>query len=317
MNIRLETLLTNYFQSRNIVLQKDFSFPSKWEKHGDTIIFPKSTFQNDLWCKFDNEELWVSIASCLKVNRIAVQDNIQSNDFRSPNVTFKLGTDPWVIHIDNKIKYSFNITKSMFSSGNITEKIRMGKLNSKGKTVVDLFAGIGYFSLPILVHGKADHVYSCEWNPDAVEALRKNIIINNCQHKCTVLQGDNREVAPVGVADRVLLGLIPTAECSYETACKALKIQGGILHVHHNVESKKFDCNKLELYSQLNVPSCNKKMKSAWLFFAYSVSENLKKTLNRINQREYDVSVNHIERVKSYAPHIDHVVVDIEFSSVL
>ena len=49
----------------------------------------------------------MSIASCLKVNRIAVQDNIQSNDFRSPNVTFKLGTDPWVIHIDNKIKLAF------------------------------------------------------------------------------------------------------------------------------------------------------------------------------------------------------------------
>lgn len=54
--------------------------------------------------------------------------------------------------------------------------------------------GIGYFSLPILVHGKADHVYSCEWNPVAVEALHKNIILNKCQNRCTVLEGDNRKV---------------------------------------------------------------------------------------------------------------------------
>ena len=35
----------------------------------------------------------------------------------------------------------------MFSSGNITEKIRMGKLNNKGKTVVDLFTGISFDSI--------------------------------------------------------------------------------------------------------------------------------------------------------------------------
>jgi len=309
---RLQSLLQNYFQSHNIVLPKDFTFPSKWEKHGDTIIFSKSAFQNDLWSKIDNDELWKMIANCLRVNKIAIQDNILSNDFRSPDVTFKLGTDPWVVHIDNRIKYTFNITKSMFSSGNITEKIRMGKLNNKGKIVVDLFTGIGYFSLPILVHGIADHVYSCEWNPVAVEALRKNVILNKCQHRCTVLEGDNRKVAPVGVADRVLLGLIPTAESSYETACKALKKQGGVLHVHHNVESKNFDISKLDAYSQLKAPSCNRKLNPAWLFFAHSVSDKLKETISCINQLDYGVKVNHIERVKSYAPHVDHVVVDIE-----
>ena len=39
----------------------------------------------------------------------------------------------------------------------------------------------------------------------------------------------------MGVADRVNLGLIPSAEMSYATACKALKPEaGGILHVHGN-----------------------------------------------------------------------------------
>lgn len=40
---------------------------------------------------------------------------------------------------------------------------------------MDLFAGIGYFTLPYLVHASAMHVHACEWNPAAVEALKKNL----------------------------------------------------------------------------------------------------------------------------------------------
>jgi len=55
-------------------------------------------------------------------------------------------------------------------------------------------AGIGYFTLPYLVHAGAAHVYACEWNPDAVEALRRNLAMNDISHRCTVLVGDNRQV---------------------------------------------------------------------------------------------------------------------------
>ncbi len=48
-------------------------------------------------------------------------------------------------------------------------------INVVVQVVVDLFAGIGYFTLPYLVHAGAAHVHACEWNPAAVEALRKNV----------------------------------------------------------------------------------------------------------------------------------------------
>ena len=49
----------------------------------------------------------------------------------------------WVTHVDNGIKYSWDISKCMFSIGNITEKLRVAKFNCEGETVVDLFAGCG------------------------------------------------------------------------------------------------------------------------------------------------------------------------------
>ena len=60
-------------------------------------------------------------------------------------------------------------------------------------------AGIGYFTLPYLVHAKAKHVHACEWNPRAVEALTQNLKLNGVSNRCTVYSGDNRQVR----ADRI------------------------------------------------------------------------------------------------------------------
>ena len=39
-------------------------------------------------------------------------------------------------------RYTYDVTKCMFSSGNITEKLRVAKLDCKGETIVDLYAGV-------------------------------------------------------------------------------------------------------------------------------------------------------------------------------
>jgi tRNA/tmRNA/rRNA uracil-C5-methylase (TrmA/RlmC/RlmD family) len=48
----------------------------------------------------------------------------------------------------------------------------------QAETFLDLYTGIGYFSVPALVHTDIAHAHMCEWNPDAVEALRKNLEVN-------------------------------------------------------------------------------------------------------------------------------------------
>lgn len=145
--------------------------------------------------------------------------------------------DGLVLHKDNGIVYSYDVTKCMFSIGNITEKLRLSKFDCRGEVVVDMYAGIGYFTLPYLVHARVDHVHACEWNPDAVTSLERNLELNGVRDRCTIHRGDNREVCPRGVADRVNLGLIPSSEQGWKTACFALKESGGILHIHSNISS--------------------------------------------------------------------------------
>ena len=62
----------------------------------------------------------------------------------------------------------------MFSQGNISEKIRMSKLPCDGQIVVDLYSGQGYWTLQLLVHTRVAHVHACDWNPEAVAALKQN-----------------------------------------------------------------------------------------------------------------------------------------------
>lgn len=58
-----------------------------------------------------------------------------------------------------------------------------------------MYTGIGYFTLPFLVHAQAEMVHSCEWNPAAVDSLRKNLALNGVAQKCVVHEGDNRMVS--------------------------------------------------------------------------------------------------------------------------
>ena len=102
------------------------------------------------------------------------------------------GSPGWVTVTEHGIKQSFDFTRVMFSRGNVTEKIRFGKMVQEAETVLDLYAGIGYFSLPALIHGKCASLVACEWNEDALMALRYNLEQNNVHHRAQVYAGDCR-----------------------------------------------------------------------------------------------------------------------------
>lgn len=88
----------------------------------------------------------------------------------------------------------------------IHDNDRISGLDCRGETVVDLYAGIGYYTLPLAVHARAARVVACEWNPDACLALRHNVAANGVGDRVEVLFGDNRvttRALPDGMADRV------------------------------------------------------------------------------------------------------------------
>ncbi|PHT48934.1 tRNA wybutosine-synthesizing protein 2/3/4 [Capsicum baccatum] len=270
---------------RGLPLQLLEELPSRWERLGDIVVLPITSFKDSAW-DLIGQELWFMVAKSLGANRLARQGRVAPTGTRDSTLEILVGDNGWVNHRENGILYSFDATKCMFSWGNISEKLRMGHFDCKDEVIVDLFAGIGYFVLPFLVRAKAKLVYACEWNPHAVEALRRNLEANLVADHCVLLEGDNRITAPKGVADRVCLGFIPTSEGSWVTAVRALRDEGGILHIHGNVKD-----------SEENV-------------WTNCVSRSIQE-IARSEGHDWDVTVEHIERVKWYAPHIRHLVADV------
>ena len=336
--------------------------PKHWEIHDDLILFPPDSFKdilNENSPELAHKKLCDMICDIFSIKRIAIKTigGIQNDDFRSPSVALVYGfsTDgngeleefsTWAKRTENRIVQTWDITKSMFCVGNITEKLRVAVFDCHDEVVVDLFAGIGYFVLPYLIHAKAKHVFACEWNPSAIKALKRNLYLNRVDDsQYTVLEGDNRIVAPTNVADRVNLGLIPSAAKSYKTAVNALRDKsGGILHIHANVRRaketkicsvKSSNCvsdeycpvskgNSNSLVKDKHFPNIDQIVFNAtnsvsdskykeWKEWSYKTAEEIGHLLIEKDSRcTWEVTMVHIEHVKPFAPFVDHLVLDLK-----
>lgn len=171
------------------------------------------------------------------VNRIVKLGRINGLK-REPQVETIVGEGTETIHRENKCLFKLDVSKIMWSKGNTTERKRMSQIPEDGETVVDMFAGIGYFSIPMAVHSKPSKIYSIEINPVSHGYLRENIKLNRVENKIEPILGNCREKAPIEVADRVVMGYIGNTNEYLDVAMDVLKVEGGIIHYHESVPDK-------------------------------------------------------------------------------
>ena len=154
--------------------------------------------------------------------------------FREPNVEIIAGDGTETIHRENGCLFKLDTSQIMFSPGNLEERRRMSKLGQG--IVVDMFAGIGYFSIPMAVHSHPKKVIAIEINPLAYNYLCENIELNDVEDIVQPIHGDCSSVTPVGVADRVIMGSFEAFH-HLRQGINALK-SSGILHYHETTPEK-------------------------------------------------------------------------------
>lgn len=157
--------------------------------------------------------------------------------FREPEqIEFITGeNNPEVIHKEHGVSYMFDITKVMFSKGNINERKYLSQLVKKGEIIVDMFAGIGYFSLPIAINAEPSKIYSIELNPVSYQYLVENVRLNKLEDKVIPIQGNCKEevveLFESGIrADRVIMGVFPAPKDYIPEALLLAKDSGTIYH---------------------------------------------------------------------------------------
>lgn len=149
---------------------------------------------------------------------------------RTPSTEILWGDVGEVRHHENGYTYILDPRKVMFSQGNRIEKLRMATLVRESglrERVADMFAGIGYFTIPIA--GSGGQVHAMEINPVAFEYLEKNIIANGLSDLVTASSGNCRDLL-FGTYNRIIMGhfdaihLLPAALQHVEA--------GSTIHVH-------------------------------------------------------------------------------------
>ena len=248
--------------------------PSGWQILGDIIIV--SIPEN-----LDEKKLRIAEAllSMYPKCRSVVRDFGIEGQFRQPKRELLLGSGTETIHKEHGCFFKQDVTKVMYSKGNLEERKRMSRLG-EGEVIVDMFAGIGYFSIPMAVHSRPKKITGIEINPESFAYLKENIRLNKVEDIFVPICGDCSKAAPEGTADRVLMGYVGTTHHYLEPAIKALKKNGGILHYHETVPE-----NLARTRPQ----------------------ERIRKAADTLGKK---VEILETRRIKKYSPGILHVVVD-------
>ena len=206
--------------------------------------------------------------------------------FRQPSGLTHIAGDPEteVILTENGVRYKFDFTQIMFAKGNTHERALLPKRIQPGEIIVDMFAGIGYFTLGMAKSKKPKKIYAMEWNPTAYKYLCENIQLNHVENIVESMLGDNKELVTSLVAqgiraDRIIMGLLPAPVDAIEYALKIGKPSGSIV-VYEGVEPKE----STELYDKFR-----------------QIAENNHFTTDLLERRI----------VKAFKPHEYHVVLEI------
>src|SRR5579863_2361335 len=137
-------------------------------------------------------------------------------------------------------RFKVDVEKTFFSPRLSTERLRIADLVKDGEIIINMFGGVGMFSI-IAAKKKKCHVYNIDINPHAARLCSENVRLNKLKGTVESIEGDATEVIEkqlVGKGDRVLMLLPERSDEFLDIAIKALK-QKGILHYYCHIHSDK------------------------------------------------------------------------------
>jgi tRNA (guanine37-N1)-methyltransferase len=171
-----------------------------------------------------------------EVKAVWRQSGSVSGDYRLRGLEFLLGEKTTETrYMEHGCVYKTDLRKAYFSPRLSYERLRIAKLIQRGEAVLNMFAGVGCYSISIAKHSQPRKVYSVDVNPSAVQYLRENIRLNRVADVVVPVQGDAKGVTEQelrNVADRVLMPLPERAYEYLDYAVLALKPMGGWIHYY-------------------------------------------------------------------------------------
>jgi len=222
------------------------------------------------------------------IKSVFVQTTEVHGDFRLRGLTHVGGENRTsTLHKESGCLFRVDVAKCYFSPRLSGERIRIANFVEESETVVNMFAGVGCFSIAIAKRANNVKVYSIDINPAAIEFMIENIRLNGVYARVIPILGDARTVISDRLqccANRVLMPLPDKALEYLPAAVSALKQEGGWIHPHMFVHTIKTE-NPCEI-----------------------VRQKLSETFNRLDI-EYEIATTRV--VRSTGPNWWQIAADI------
>tara|TARA_B100000579_G_scaffold301733_1_gene251657 strand:- start:419 stop:1264 length:846 start_codon:yes stop_codon:yes gene_type:complete len=256
--------------------------PKKWKKIGDILVADFSQVNSTV-----KKEIAEKYAEIIKAKTV-LQKNKINGELRKPgNTEILFGEDTKTEITEYGIKYRMDLSKIMWSPGNTgwrsilegPEKVSNFYNFDNPKTIIDYFAGIGYFTIQLAKSYPQANIISIDKNPDSVKYLEENININNINN-VEVLNEDCRNVNHK--ADVIHLGYISNTLEFLE-------------HAHNNLNEKGIAI----FHEAYNHSWLGFKRRSEWGTIPPNFSELMEK---------HGFITKKFERVKFYGPSKSHII---------
>ena len=191
---------------------------------------------------------------------IFYQSSPVEGDFRTRQLEVIGGEDKTQTEYkENGCRFIVDVEKAFFSPRLSTERERIAGLVKEGEVIINMFGGVGMFSL-LAAKETACTVYNIDINPVAAQLCKENVQINKLKGEVISLNGDATQIINeqlAGKADRVLMLLPERSDEFLDSALNGLKKKGTIHYYSHMHADKKQDAPKLSEEHFLSVNKTN------------------------------------------------------------
>ena len=159
-----------------------------------------------------------------------------TGNYRLRSLKYAAGENRTItLHRESGCSFAVDVESCYFSPRLLHERLRIARLVQPREVVVNMFAGVGCFSLIIAKKSQAAKVFSIDINPVAMPFMEENIRRNRVYSKVVPILGDAKWIIENRLqrcADRVLMPLPEKAYAYLPCAMFALKATGGWIHVY-------------------------------------------------------------------------------------
>ncbi|MCL2141944.1 MAG: class I SAM-dependent methyltransferase family protein [Methanimicrococcus sp.] len=205
-----------------------------------------------------------------------------SGEFRTRPLEFIAGVNKTAtVHKEYGCQYHVDLAHAYFTPRLSTERHRILTQIQGGAVVIDMFAGVGPYSIMIAKHASPKCVVANDKNEAAVELLKKNIVLNKVLN-VTALNEDAMVLPDqyAGAGDHIIMNLPQNAAAFLDTAVSLCK-KGGIIHYYAIANEDDLFAGSIELIRE--------------------AAEKQKRTIDVIEMKN----------VRSYAPHQYNICLDV------